>query len=415
MNQSNPYTMSTLPNGLRIVIEHMPDVRSAAAGFLVRTGARDETPDVAGVSHFLEHMCFKGSPRRNWQQINIDFDEMGSNYNAFTSEERTFYYGWVRKADIDRQIELLADMMRATLPQSEFDMEKNVIIEEIAMSNDRIEHAAFEFLQEKVFAGHPLAWPVLGYERTIRPLERQAMADYFARRYAPDNMVLIVAGRVEPQQVIDAAAQYCGEWKPAGDRSNRARPAIRSGTAVKVIDRFQQQIVALSFPAVGASDPLVETAQALASILGGDNSRFFWNIVQTGLSPRAGAYHLDYADCGLLLLSGQCKPEGAEKLTEALQREAARVCKERVEEREVQRVKNKRRTALAVESEAPYYRLVQIMDDVDCRGAPRTVAERLADVDAVSADSIAEYLAGYPIDRDGFLISVGPREWPPLN
>ena len=111
---SDPYTLHTLDNGLQIVIEQMVDVRSAAAGFLVRTGARDETPDVAGISHFLEHMVFKGTAKRSWREITVDFDRMGSTYNAFTSEDRTIFYGWVRKYDITKQIELLADMMQPT-------------------------------------------------------------------------------------------------------------------------------------------------------------------------------------------------------------------------------------------------------------------------------------------------------------
>ncbi|MCH7808285.1 MAG: insulinase family protein, partial [Planctomycetes bacterium] len=158
----NPYTLHTLDNGLRIVIERMPDVRSAAAGFLVQTGARDDPAPLAGVSHFLEHMMFKGTPKRTWREITVDFDRMGSSYNAFTSEDRTVYYGWVRQADIGAQLELLADMMRSTLPVGEFETEKKVVLEEIAMSKDSLEHVAFDFLQEKVFAGHSLAWPILG-------------------------------------------------------------------------------------------------------------------------------------------------------------------------------------------------------------------------------------------------------------
>ena len=101
---NDPYTLHTLDNGLQIVIEQMPDVRSAAAGFLVRTGARDETRDVAGISHFLEHMVFKGTAKRQWREITVDFDRMGSTYNAFTSEDRTIFYGWVRKDDNTKQI-----------------------------------------------------------------------------------------------------------------------------------------------------------------------------------------------------------------------------------------------------------------------------------------------------------------------
>jgi predicted Zn-dependent peptidase len=130
----------SLSNGLRVVIEPMPHVRSASAGFLVRTGSRDETPDLAGVSHFVEHMCFKGTHHRSWREITRDFDDLGSTYNAYTSKERTFYYGWVRSGDLEKQIEIIADMMRSSFPPDEFEMEKKVILEEIAMSDDQLDH-----------------------------------------------------------------------------------------------------------------------------------------------------------------------------------------------------------------------------------------------------------------------------------
>lgn len=408
----NGYTLESLSNGLRVVIERLPDVKSAAAGFLARTGARDETPPVAGVSHFLEHMCFKGTRKRGWQQISVDFDRLGSTYNAFTSEDRTFYYGWVPRERIAAQIELLADMMRPSLPPDDFDMEKNVILEEIAMSKDSLEHTAFDFLLERVFAGHPLAWPVLGYEHTVRELSRERMQEYFERRYAADNMILIVSGNVDPAQILDLARRFCDDWKPSGNHARRTTPKVHAGAATHRVDRFKQQLVALNFPGPGAHDPLHETAQAAVSILGGNNSRFFWNIVQTGLSPRAGAFRMDLSDCALTILSGQTDPDRVEKLVDAMREEARALRRQKVSEIEVQRVKNKRRTSLAVEAESPYHRLVQIMDDVDYRGAPRTVEQRLAAVDAVTVDTIAEYLERYPLDRHEYLISVGPRDWP---
>ena len=411
----DPYTLYTLANGLRVVIEGMPDVRSAAAGFLVRAGARDEVPELAGVSHFLEHMMFKGTAKRGWRDITIDFDRMGSSYNAFTSEDRTVYYGWVRKADIGQQIELLADMMRSTLPPDEFNTEKNVILEEIAMAKDNLEHVAFDFLQEKVFGGHPLAWPILGYEQTVGGLSRDQMWEYFERRYAADNLTLIVAGNVDPSEVIGLAEKYCGVWKPAGDGSTRSPPIVRRGTDVLQVNRFKQQVLALSFPSVSATDPRSETVSAAATVLGGDNSRFFWNIVQKGLSPRAGAQYLDYTDCGLMILYASGEPHQAESLLAALRTEARRISTERVQEHEVSRVKNKRRTSLAVEAEAPYSRLTQLMDDMEYHGAPRTVDQLLAEVDAVSVDTVYNYFQEYPIHVEGHLASVGPRNWPPMN
>lgn len=412
---NNPYTLHTMANGLRVVIEQMPDVRSAAAGFLVRTGARDETAAQAGISHFLEHMMFKGTAKRTWREITIDFDRMGSSYNAFTSEDRTVFYGWVPKADIGRQMELLADMVRSTLPADEFDMEKNVILEEIAMAKDSLDHVAFDFLQEKVFAGHPLGWPILGYEKTVREMTRDQMWAYFQQRYAPDNIVLIVAGDVNPQETIAAAEANCGSWKPSGTSTGRKPPILHTGTDVLQIDRFKQQIIALTFAAAPAVDAQSETASAIATILGGQNSRMYWNIVQEGLSPRAGAHYLDYTDSGAMVLYGTCQPEGCEKLLNALRSEAKRIRETGVQEQEVARVRNRRRTSLAVASEAPYHRLTQLMDDMEYRGEPRTVDQMLADVDAVSVQGIREYLEQYPIDVGGHLASVGPASWPQAN
>jgi predicted Zn-dependent peptidase len=406
---SNAYTLHTLDNGLQVVIERMPDVRSAAAGFLVQTGARDDSRELAGVSHFLEHMMFKGTEKRTWREITIDFDRMGSTYNAYTSEDRTMYYGWVRKDDIGRQIELLADMLRSALPPEEFDTEKQVVLEEIAMAKDNLEHLAIDFLQEKVFAGHELSWPILGYAETVSAMTRDQMGAYFEQRYAPDNLILVVAGNVDPQEIVGLAKAHCGSWQASGTITERTPPVVREGDDVLTVDRFNQQIVALTYPSVSAADDLAETASAAATILGGDNSRFFWNIVQKGIAPRAGAFHLDYTDCGVMILYGTCQPENAERLAEAIRQEAERVCAEGVEPDEVARVKNRRLTALAVEGETPYHRLTQLMDDMQYRGAPRTVEQMLADVDKITVDSVGAYFAAYPITGRGHLTSVGPR------
>ncbi|MCH7721413.1 MAG: insulinase family protein [Planctomycetes bacterium] len=409
------FTTHTLSNGLKIVIEQMPGVSSVAAGILVRTGARDETRPLAGVSHFLEHMCFKGTPHRTTRELSLDFDRMGGQPNAFTSQERTFYHGQSRGCDLDRQIELLADMMGSTLPAQEFDREKQVVLEEIAMSQDRIENVAFDLILEKVFQDTSLSWPVLGYQDTVSDLPRDQMIDYLHTHYVPSNMVLIVAGDVEPARAVELAQQHCGGWATADYERKRLPAEPRTGTVVQQVDRFQQQIVSLVFRAPGGGHADYETAQAVATILGGDNSRFFWEIVQTGLCPFAGAWHLDYAAHGLMILYGQTEPDHVEKMTEAMQAQARRIGRERVSAEELQRVKNKRRTSLAVEGESPYHRLVQILDDVDNHGEPLTVEQRLARVEAITAYTVADYLQQYPIDGDGYLVSVGARDWPMIG
>ncbi len=411
----HPFVDHRLPNGLRIVIEAMPGVHSAAAGFYARTGGRDETRELAGVSHFLEHMCFKGTSKRTWHQITLDFDDMGSTYNAYTMKDRTFYYGWVPRERIAAQIELLADMMQSALPPAEFDMEKNVILEEIAMSNDQLDALAYDFLNEQVFAGHPLAWPVLGYDRTVSDMQRDQMHDYFVGRYAPNNLVLVAAGNVDAQQIIDLADKLCGEWKPSPTIAGRSKPDFVAGRSQKVFERFNRQELCHVFPSTGGNHPLEESAEAAASILGGENSRFYWHIVQEGIAPHAAVWRIDYQDCGLMVMAGECDADKCEQLADAMRIEAEKFTGQGAKPEEVQRVKNRRRTSLAIESESPYYRLGQLLDDIDYRGGPRTVGQRLAEVDAVSPKSIAEYLEAYPITTGGHFISVGPRAWLPSN
>lgn len=413
MTTDNGFAERTLSNGLRVVVEPMPHVRSAAAGFLVRTGARDEVPALAGVSHFLEHMCFKGTPQRDWRQITVDFDRLGSTYNAYTSKERTFYFGWVRDDDLESQIGLLADMMRSTLPSAEFDMEKKVILEEIAMANDQINRHVFDLLHEKLYADHSLQWPVLGTADSVRRMTRDQMKDYFDSRYHAGNMVLIVAGRVEPKRVFEMAERVAGSMPGGPARPDRLPPPdLPQGVARQKLERFQQQAVALIYPGPSSVSPDRETGDVLASILGGHNSRFYWNIVQTGIAPEVWSGRLDYCDAGIMVLCGFCEPGKCPAMLDAMREETRKLVEGGVTDDEVQRIKNRVRTGLATESESPYYRLSQLVNDIDILGRPRGVAERLADIDAVTASGIAAYLERWPISDEGFLASVGPREWP---
>ncbi len=411
---SSTFAQHTLSNGLRVYVEPMPDVKSVACGFLVRTGSRDETAELAGVSHFLEHMCFKGTPRRKWQEITADFDRLGSIYNAFTWKDKTAYYGWVPADNFEPQLELLSDMMRSTLPSEEFDTEKKVVLEEIAQSGDDLSHTLVDLLFEKAFRDSPLGWPVLGYEKTVEAMTRDQMAGYLSRRYSANNLRLVVTGRVKPDEVFRLAESLCGDIPSGEENSARLSPTFHAGTAVQQIDRFKQQAVALVFRGPPAGHRFEEEGRAMASIIGGDNSRIYWSVIQEGLSACAGATYLDFHDCAIFALSAVCQPENCEACVEALEAEALKITREGAREPEVQRVRNKRRTGLAVEGEAPYHRFVQLVDDIDYHGAPRTVEERLAAVDAITPQTLGEYLEAFPITDKGMFVSVGPRNWPIL-
>src|SRR5438132_4906180 len=172
-----------LPNGLDVVAAINPDSHSVALGLFVKTGARDESAEVNGVSHFLEHMMFKGSQKYTWEDVNRIFDEIGARYNAFTSQEMTAYYANVLPEFTERAIEHLSHLLRPAIRDGDFDTEKKVILEEIAMYLDDPGHRLYEKLMESHFANHPLSLSVLGSAESIQKLKRDQMAEYFQRRY----------------------------------------------------------------------------------------------------------------------------------------------------------------------------------------------------------------------------------------
>jgi len=411
---SSTFAQHDLPNGLRIICEVLPRVRSAAVAFLARTGSRHEAPSLHGVSHFLEHMCFKGTRRRTWQDINVRFDELGSIYNAFTGKEHTVYYGWVPAERLTPQLELLADLMRPRLPEDEFQTERKVILEEIAMSDDQFERHVSNFLHEVVFGDHPLGHEILGEKQTIGALPHAALVDYHRRRYAADNVVVVASGALEADAVFAAVGRYCGAWERNADGVPADPPPAACPTGVRklVLERFKQQSLVLVYPSVPNGHPDEESIEAFASLFGGGNSRCYWNIVQKGICTQAGALWLSYRDAGVLALFADGEPRRCEEMLAALRAQAHEVSRGGFTPAEVQRVKNQRRTHLALEAENPRTRVMQLIDDYESRGYVRTVEARLAAVEAVSQRSIADYLARHPIDGDGLLLSCGPRDWP---
>lgn len=405
----------TLANGLRIHCEVMPRVRSSAIGFLAAAGSRDETPPQHGVSHFLEHMCFKGTRKRDWRDITVRFDELGSIYNAFTGKEHTMYYGWTPSGRAEEQLELLADMMRPALPPDEFETERKVILEEIAMSGDSFDHHVWNYLHETVFGQHPLAHEILGERETIADMPRQIMVDYHAQMYAPNNLWLVATGAVDPDALFKAAERYCGDWAPSANGRPKfpPPPAPRPGVASQKLDQFQQQTVAVLYPSVASTHEDSDTLDAFCAIFGGSNSRCYWNIVQEGVCASAGAAWLNYLDSGMMALYADGEPEQCEAMLTALRNEARKIIDGGVTADEIQRVKNQQRTRFALEGESPRTRLMQIVDDLETIGRSRSVEERLAAVDAVSDATIRRHFEQHPITGPGLTLTVGPREWSP--
>ncbi|MEZ6094733.1 MAG: pitrilysin family protein [Pirellulaceae bacterium] len=208
------YRTHKLENGLTILAEVNDSAYFAGYGFFVRTGARDESPEIAGVSHFLEHMVFKGTERRTAEQVNRELDDLGSSSNARTGEESTIYHASVLPEFQGQVVDLLCDIMRPSLRVNDFETEKKVIIEEIMMYQDQPPYGGHERLLASYFGNHPLGQSVLGTVDTVSGLSASQMMEYFHRQYSPGNMALVAAGNVDFDRLVDDATRHCGGWEP---------------------------------------------------------------------------------------------------------------------------------------------------------------------------------------------------------
>jgi predicted Zn-dependent peptidase len=396
-----PFHRQSLSNGLTIIAETSPAAKSAAVGFFVRTGSRDETPEVAGVSHFLEHMVFKGTPRRSAADVNREFDRIGADYNAFTSEENTVFHASVLPEYLPQAVDLLADILRPSLRQEDFDTEKNVIIEEIGMYADQASWAAYDNAKQLHFADHPLGNTILGTPQSITALARDQMAAYHARRYGAKNVTVAAAGRFDFDRLVELVAKSCGGWE-AGDCDREGiRPAAgskKSGLVTK--ERFLQEQLVLMSPGPAANDPLRYAASTLATIVGDDSgSRLYWALVDTGLAEGADMGFHEYEGTGAFLTMVSCDPAEANEDMKTVRNILATVQRDGVAAEELQQAKSKIGSRVVRGSERPAGRMQAIGAAWTYLGQYRSVDDDLTAFDAVTLDGIRELLDRFPIDQ----------------
>src|SRR3989449_3923866 len=256
-NNGSVFHTHKLSNGLQILGQPMPDFESVAVSYYVHTGSRDEPdPSIAGVSHFLEHMVFKGTKTLDWQEITLAFNKIGAELNAFTSHEATVYYARVLGEYLDRAVELLSDMMYPRLAESDFETEKEVIINEIARSEDQPYNIAYRRMVQTYFGDHPLGHDVLGSRESIRNMKIEQMREYWQRRYAANNLILAVAGKFDWDHIVQLAEKYCSTWR-VGDAGRNVIPYMPAHSINKIIvdPKLKQQIMMIAMPSVDIQDP----------------------------------------------------------------------------------------------------------------------------------------------------------------
>lgn len=404
------FHQTKLANGLSVIGELNPAVHSVALGFFVRTGSRDETAAVSGVSHFLEHMVFKGSQKYSADDVNRIFDEVGAKYNAATAEEGTLFYGAVLPEYLPQAFELFANILRPALRQEDFDMEKNVILEEIGMYDDQPSFTAYENLMQTHFAGHPLGQSVLGTKESITALTCEQMRTYHRDRYLAGNVTLAVAGNTDWSQILSLAEQHCSSW-PAGT-CGRATHEAKPPGGLKVITRpkSQQEHVMQMTPAPSAQNRLRFAAEILSVIVGDHSgSRLFWELVDPGLAEAADLDFNEYDGSGSYMTYLSSEPEAIADNLARIQAIYAEVNKHGIREDELAQAQNKVASRVVLRSERPTGRLSSLGGNWIYREEYRSVEDDLATLRGITSRDIRELLDVYPLGATT-TVAVGPLE-----
>lgn len=387
-----------LANGLQIIAERSPSVHSVALGFFVRTGSRDETDEVSGVSHFLEHMAFKGTARHSADDVNRVFDEVGAKYNASTSEEVTLFYAAILPEYLSRSLDLLADIIRPALRQDDFDMEKKVILEEIGMYDDQPTYTAYEKLMQTHFAGHPLGHSVLGTSASITALKCEQMRAYHQSRYIAGNIVLAVAGQFDWQALRDLTETACADWPSGTPRRNTAEARPAGGLSLVTKPNSLQQHVMQMAPAPPASNPLRYAADILSVIVGDDNgSRIFWDLVDPGFAETAEVGYNEFDGSGAFMSFFSCVPEEAAPNLERVQSIFDDVNRNGVTDVELAQAKSKVASRIVLRSERPMGRLSSLGHNWVHRNEYRRVEDDLETLRKITLADIRQLLEAYPL------------------
>lgn len=398
-SQDTMFRQTTLENGLQIVAEIHPEGYTASFGYFVRTGARDETDAMAGVSHFLEHMMFKGTARRSAADVNRELDELGGQSNAYTSEEQTVYYATVLPKYQDRIVDLLSDLMRPSLRTEDFETERKVIIEEIAKYEDQPPFGAFERSMADFFPGHGLGRRILGTEQTILAMTPDQMRDYFVANYGPQSMVFAAAGRLDFDRLVIDLQQRTASWRPMERRAARVAPAAAESTHAEISIAEIAQAYSIRVGRAPSACDMDRYPMRLASTILGDESgsRIYWELVDTGLAEMAVTWTQEFDDCGVLFHYLVCHPDDMESNLAQVNEIIDRMQEGGVEEEELEQAINKTTAALVLQSERPSNRLFSIGNTWMLRGVYDPLDEVLDRYRRVTREDIYRVLERYPL------------------
>ena len=405
------YELSTTPTGERVISERVPSVRSVSIGFWIGAGSRDETDARAGVSHFIEHLLFKGSGKHSAQEIAEIFDGLGGELNAATSRETTVVYARVP----DDRLETALDVMTSMVYDPAFadvDSEREVVLEEIAMVEDNPQELVHDVIGEAVFGGHPLGRPVIGRAEVISSVSRRALAAYHRAAYAAGNIVVAAAGNLEQARLVELLAERVPQTRAV---ARRPRRPIRGPAAPGV--RFQrkdteQYHVCLGAPGISRRDERRFAASLLDAIVGGSaSSRLFQEIREKrGMAYSVYSFASQYSDAGQIGLYVGTREENLAECLEIAARELTDVAAGNVRAGELERAQENLKGRLLLSLESTSNRMSRLGKSLVTDSELLDLDELIRRIDAVTADDVATLAAELLAPDRLSAAGIGPSE-----
>ncbi|MDR1537956.1 MAG: insulinase family protein [Clostridiales bacterium] len=406
------FNVVILDNGLKVALEQMDSVRTVSFGIWVRNGSRNESPESNGISHFIEHMLFKGTSNRSAKQIADDMDEVGGHINAYTTKEYTCYFTKTLSTHFDVALDVLSDMFfNSEFQDSEIKKERNVILEEIDMYEDAPEEMVHDLLQYSVWQGNPLGYPVLGAESSISNFDHDFFVKYFHDNYYPERTVITAVGCFDSDEAVKKIERIFGNYKNPSILPPPFSKAVYKSCISAKPKEIEQMHLCLGFPCIPAGDPKYYDLIALNTIFGGGmSSRLFQTIREDrGLAYSVYSYSSNFIDTGLFSVYAGLNANQAEEVIKLIFQEIKKLLSEKIGDSQLRKTREQLKSNLIMAMESPSNKMSslgrsqliqgrsfsedQIMEKLDeiTYESIRDMAEHIFQIDQVSLSVVGNY------------------------
>lgn len=390
-NGQEDISYTKLDNGIEVITERLPHFRSVALAVWMKAGSRLETPEVNGISHFIEHLVFKGTDSLSSKEISSKVDEMGGSINAFTSREEISFYLKILDSEIERGVNLLADIVLGpAFREEDIKMEKGVILEEIRMIEDSPDEKIADFFLENFWKDHPLGRPVQGYEEIIAGLGRERIAEYYQSILDPRRLIIAAAGGLEHSAFLSLVRERFGKLQASGDIKTNTSPVVQPFNLMISKPNLEQVRMILGIPGIVADDADRYKVMLLSTHLGGNSSsRLFQKVrEERGLVYDISSFSFSYSDSGVFAIAAGARTESIPELLDIVHKELEDICANAPSEKEMERLKSYVKGNMVMSLEGSSSRMNRLARHIMYYHRHVPLDEVIEKIDKINADDI---------------------------